>query len=134
MKYLLDSHILIWALFTDEKLSQEAYAIINNIENEIYYSAASVWEIGIKHSKSPNKMPISSRLLAECCNMADMVSLPVTKEHAIAVSGLSLAENTPPHNDPFDKMLIAQAKTEGMVFLTHDHLLKNYGEDCVKTI
>lgn len=134
MKYLLDSHILIWALFVDEKLPREAYAIINNPENEIYYSAVSVWEIGIKHNKSPDKMPISSRLLAESCGMAGMVSLPVTKEHAIAVTGLSHAENTPPHNDPFDRMLIAQAKTEGMIFLTHDHLLKNYGEACVRTI
>lgn len=134
MKYLLDSHILIWTLFADEKLPREACAIINNPENEIYYSAASVWEIGIKHSKSPDKMPVSSRLLAESCGMAGMVSLPVTKEHAIAVAELNRAENTPPHNDPFDRILIAQAKTEGMVFLTHDHLLKNYSEDCVKTV
>lgn len=134
MKFLLDSHILIWTLFADEKLPREAYMIINNPENEIYYSAASAWEIGIKHSKSPDKMPISSKLLADSCDMAGMVSLPVTKEHAIAVTGLRLAENTPPHNDPFDRMLIAQAKTEGMTFLTHDHLLKNYNEDCVKTV
>lgn len=87
MKYLLDSHILIWALFADEKLPHEVYAIINAPENEIYYSAVSVWEIGIKHSKSPGKMPISSRLLVE-----------------------------------------------GMIFLTHDHLLKDYGEDCVRTL
>ena len=79
-------------------------------------------------------MPVSSRLLAEGCDMAGMVSLPITKEHAIAVAGLSLVENAPPHNDPFDRMLIAQAKTEGMAFLTHDHLLKNYREDCVRTV
>ena len=66
--------------------------------------------------------------------MAGMISLPVTKEHAMAVTRLSRAENTPPHNDPFDKMLIAQAKTEGMIFLTHDHLLKDYGEGCVRTV
>ncbi len=134
MKYLLDSHILIWALFADEKLPHEAYAIINDPENEIYYSAASVWEIGIKHSKSPEKMPISSELLAEGCDMAGMFSLPVTKEHAIAVTDLRRAENTPPHNNPFDRILIAQAKTEGMIFLTHDYLLKDYGEDCVRTL
>lgn len=134
MKYLLDSHILIWALFADEKLPYDAYAVINDPQNEIYYSAASVWEIGIKHSKSPGKMPISSRLLAESCETADMFSLPITKEHAIAVASLNRAENTPPHNDPFDRILIAQAKTEGMTFLTHDHLLKDYDEDCIKTV
>ncbi len=134
MKYLLDSHILIWALFADEKLPGEAYAIVNDPKNEIYYSAASVWEVGIKHSKSPEKIPVSSQLLTEGCDMAGMFPLPVTKEHAMAVTRLSRAENTPPHNDPFDKMLIAQAKTEGMIFLTHDHLLKDYGEGCVRTV
>lgn len=82
MKYLLDSHILIWALFADEKLPGEAYAIVNDPKNEIYYSAASVWEVGIKHSKSPEKIPVSSQLLTEGCDMAGMISLPVTKEHA----------------------------------------------------
>lgn len=134
MKYLLDSHILIWALFSDEKLPFDVYTIINDPKNEIYYSAASVWEIGIKHSKSPEKMPVSSQLLAKNCEMADMRSLPITKEHAIAVANLSRAKNTPPHNDPFDRILIAQAKTEDMTFLTHDHLLKDYGEDCVRTV
>ena len=126
MKYLLDSHILIWALFADEKLPREAYAIINNPKNEIYYSVASVWEIGIKHGKLPEKMPISSWLLDESCDMAGMLSLPITKEHVFAVMSLSRANDTPPHNNPFDRILIAQAKNEGMVFLTHDHLLKDY--------
>lgn len=134
MKYLLDSHILIWALFADNKLPRQAYAIINNPENEIYYSAASVWEVGIKHGKSPDKIPVSSQLLVEGCDMAGMLSLPITKEHAMAVSGLSRVENTPPHNDPFDRILIAQAKAEGMTFLTHDHLLAGYGENCVRTV
>lgn len=107
MKYLLDSHILIWTLFADERLSREAYAIINDPNNEIYYSVASVWEVGIKHSKSPEKIPVSSQLLTEGCDMAGMISLPITKEHAMAVACLNRAENTPPHNDPFDKMLIA---------------------------
>ncbi len=133
MKYVLDSHILIWALFADEKLLRQACAIINNRKNEIYYSAASVWKIGIKHSKSQKKMPISGGLLAESCDMADMLSLPITKEHALA-AGLRRGENTPPHKAPFDKILIAQAKSEGMVFLTYDHLLEGYEEDCVRTV
>lgn len=52
----------------------------------------------------------------------------------MAVTTLSRAEHTPPHNDPFDRMLIAQAKAEGMTFLTHDHLLKDYDENCVRTV
>ncbi len=74
------------------------------------------------------------QLLALCCETADMRSLPITKEHAIAVTSLRRAENTPPHNDPFDRILIAQAKMEGMIFLTHDRLLKDYDEKCVRTV
>ena len=134
MKYLLDSHILIWALFSDEKLSRKAYEIINNPDNEIYYSAVSVWEINMKHDKSPNKMPISGQLLVKSSDEAKMCSLPVTKEHALAISTLRREENTPPHQDPFDRMLIAQAKTENMILLTHDSLLKDYGETCVESL
>lgn len=65
MKYLLDSHILIWALFSDEKLAREAFNIINSQSNEIYYSAASIWEIGLKHAKAPDKMPVSGKMLPE---------------------------------------------------------------------
>lgn len=125
---------MIWALLTDDKLPLEAYTVINDPKNEIYYSAASVWEIGMKHSKSPEKMPVFSQLLALCCETADMCSLPITKEHALAVTSLRHAENTPPHNGPFDRILIAQAKMEGMIFLTHDHLLKDYDEKCVRTV
>ena len=77
MKYLLDSHILTWALFADEKLPGEAYAIVNDPKNEIYYSAASVWEVGIKHSKSPEKIPVSSQLLTEGCDTAACKVRPI---------------------------------------------------------
>lgn len=134
MKYLLDSHILIWALFSEEKLPNVAYQIINNPTNEVYCSAASVWEISIKHNKSPEKMPISGQLLASCCDEAKIFSLPITKEHTLMLSTLHRPENAPPHNDPFDRMLIAQAKAESMILLTHDSLLKGYGETCVETV
>lgn len=61
-------------------------------------------------------------------------SLPITKEHARLSGALQRTKNTPPHNDPFDKMLIAQAKAENMQLLTHDRLLKDYNETCVKTV
>lgn len=134
MRYILDSHILIWALFADEKLPDTAYEIINRPSNEIYCSAVSIWEIGIKHSKSPEKMPVSENLLAGCCEDAKIFSLPVTKEHALMLRTLHRPKNSPPHNDPFDRMLIAQAKAENMVLMTHDRLLKDYGEPCVMTV
>lgn len=131
MKYLLDSHILIWALFSDEKLARKAFEIINSRDNEIYYSAATIWEIGIKHTKNPEKMPVSGKLLMECSEQAGMMSLPIIKEHTVVVNELRRKEGEPPHNDPFDKMLIAQAKCENMILLTHDHLLDGYEESCI---
>ena len=134
MKYLLDSHVLIWALFSDEKLARKAFDIINSRDNEIYYSAASIWEIGMKHAKAPEKMPVSGKVLMECSEQAGMLSLPIIQEHAAAVNELRRKDGEPPHNDPFDKMLIAQAKCENMILLTHDRLLSGYGEDCVMEI
>ena len=134
MKYLLDSHILIWALFMEEKLPGRVRDIINQPENEIYYSPASVWEIGLKHQKAPEKMPVSGELLMECCEKAGMASLPIVKEHTIAVNRLQRRENEPPHNDPFDRMLLAQARVENLIFITHDHLLDGYGESCVMIV
>lgn len=131
MKYLLDSHILIWALFDDEKLPHEAYDLINDPQNEIYYSVASIWEITIKHDKAPLKMPVSGRDLAFRGNQADMVELPILKQHAFELPGLRLRPESPPHNDPFDRILISQAKSEGMILITHDHLLAFYDEPCV---
>lgn len=63
------------------------------------------------------------QLLVSCSDGAGILSLPVTKVHALMLDTLRRAENTPPHNDPFDRMLIAQAKAENMILLTHDHSL-----------
>ncbi len=134
MRVLLDSHILIWALFSDEKLSRQAYDILNAPENEIYYSPASIWEIGLKHAKAPEKMPVSGEMLMEYSDKAGMISLPIVKEHTVAVNRLQRMDGEPPHNDPFDRILLAQAKVENMVFLTHDRLLAGYGESCVMTV
>lgn len=134
MRYLLDSHILIWALFSDEKLPKRVRDIINAPGNEIYYSPASIWEIGLKHMKAPEKMPVSGELLMECSEKAGMISLPIVREHAVAVNRLQRRANEPPHNDPFDRMLLAQAKAENLILITHDHLIDGYGEACVMVV
>ena len=134
MKYILDTHLLVWALFDDAKLPREAYDIINDADNEIFYSAASVWEIEIKHAKAPDRMPISGKTLADWCDSSDMIPLPITKDHAYRIGDLVRRPDSPPHSDPFDRMLIAQAKSEDMILLTHDSLLGDYTEVCVQTI
>lgn len=134
MRYLLDTHILIWSLFSDEKLSSKAKQLINNLNNELYYSTASVWEITIKHSKSPVKMPVTGKDLVDFCKKAGFAALPITDAHAIGVSRLKRLGNVAHHSDPFDRMLISQAKAEKLILLTHDSLLDGYGEDCVSVI
>ena len=134
MKYLLDTHILIWTLFSDDKLPTNAKSIINNPKNDLYYSAASVWEVVIKHNKMPSKMPVTGEDLVKFCHRAGIMSLPITSEHTIGVGNLSRTPNTPPHNDPFDKLLISQAKIEKFTLITHDKLLAGYNEKYVLTV
>ena len=134
MRYILDSHLLIWALFDDEKLPAFAYDAINNPANEIFYSTASIWEIEIKHSKTPDRMPVSGKTVAQWCDSAGMIPLPILKEHVFHLNSLTRKEDAPAHNDPFDRILIAQAKAEDMILLTHDRLLQDYAEPCVKTV
>ncbi len=134
MRYLLDTHVLFWAMSSEEKLSENVLKTINNPENEIFFSSASVWEVVIKHGKDPSKMPVTGEEFAEGCLQAGFIPLSVENDHVIAVSTLQRRSGEPPHNDPFDRVLIAQAKTENMILLTHDSLLGGYGESCVTEI
>ena len=133
MKYLLDTHVLIWAIFDDNKLPHSIRELINSPDNEIYCSVVSIWEITIKHQKSPDKIPITGNDLIKYCSISDIAFLPITPDHATTVGKLQRAINAAPHNDPFDRMLISQAKVDDMILLTHDSLLADYNEKCIKT-
>lgn len=128
MKILLDTHILLWALSDDIKLPEKAKNIILQKENDIYYSTVSVWETAIKHSLHPEQMPVSGRALSGYCKRAGYSVLAVRDDHVWALETIKRPADAPRHNDPFDRMLIAQAKAEGMLFLTHDALLPYYNE------
>ena len=131
MNILLDTHIALWYLNGDSKLSEKAKSYIDDWENNLYFSIASLWEIEIKHIIHPDKMINSSSEVLELCENADFTLLPLHPEHIKLLHTLQREENAPSHNDPFDKILIAQAKFENMIFLTHDGLLKYYNEPCV---
>lgn len=134
MRYLLDTHILIWVIVGDERLTDGAKEIIEHPDNMIYFSAASVWEVTIKNMKSPERIPVNGDVLVKYCNESGMIALPVVNDHALMIHQLSRRDGQPGHSDPFDRMLIAQAKTEGMIFLTHDGLLAGYNEPCVQIV
>lgn len=132
MKILLDTHILLWALVWDDKLPDDVLTEINNPENEIYYSVASIWELTIKHVKNPKIMPVSGEQLATLCDQFGYLRLPLLNDHIYLLS--SLHSDSKAHNDPFDRILICQAKAEEMTFITHDAILSSYNEPCVTVI
>ena len=130
MNILLDTHILLWALTGDSKLPESAAEMIDNYEkNTIFYSIASVWETEIK--KSLGKLPISGQELSDYCRQAEFKLLPIEEKHIFTLSSLKREAALPKHNDPFDRIMLAQAKAEGYQFLTHDTLVVGYQEQCV---
>lgn len=128
MKVLIDTHIAIWAVLNNPKLPKQAKDIILDKENDIFYSTASVWEITIKHILHPDRLRINGSLLEKGCEENGYFVLPILNKHVSALETLKRLENAPRHNGPFDKIMIAQAKTEGLMFLTHDSLIPYYNE------
>ena len=131
MNILLDSHILIWALSDDPRLSDAARRYIMDPENCIYYSAVSLWELTLKHMMYPQEITFTSAELIAYCEEAGFAGLDLTPEDVTFLETLNRPKEAPRHKDPFDRMLICQAKAEGMIFLTHDGLLSDYNEQCV---
>ncbi|MGL6199663.1 MAG: type II toxin-antitoxin system VapC family toxin [Lachnospiraceae bacterium] len=117
MKVLLDTHILLWAISNDVRLSEKVRKLIENEENEIYYSIVSLWEVEIKHLLHSEAMPVSAEELAEYCEQSGFQRM-VREKHIFALACLKREEDAPPHKDPFDRML----STENMIFVTHDSL------------
>jgi PIN domain nuclease of toxin-antitoxin system len=121
MKFLLDTHLLIWSGWTPRRISSSARSLINNPDNELIFSAASLWEIAIKQALEKNDFEIDARILRR--NLLDngYSELPVTGDHAVAIRSFPLI-----HKDPFDRILIAQATVEGITLLTADPIVARY--------
>lgn len=121
MKLLLDTHVLIWAAGLPDRLSAEARALIADADNELFFSAASLWEIAIKSGLGREDFAVDARLLRRGLIDNGYSELPVASEHAAAIDGLP-----PIHKDPFDRLLIAQAMVEGVTLLTADEIVARY--------
>lgn len=131
MNLLLDTHIAIWALNDDPALSVKARELILDPDNTIYYSTVSVWEVLLKHTRRPESIPFNERDFSEECREAGFIPLALTDKHVLAVRTLSRPSGAKEHNDPFDRLLVAQAKVENLSFLTHDELIPGYEEKCI---
>lgn len=123
-RLLLDTHLFLWAVGDSAKLPAAARKRID--ESDVYVSAASIWEVSIKAALG--KLSADPAELLAAIEPAGFILLPVTGEHAAAVAKLPAL-----HRDPFDRMLIAQAKTEPLVLLTNDEMVAQYG-DCAALV
>lgn len=124
MKILLDTHIAIWALVEPERISAAGQALISEEANTILVSSASVWEIAIKFGLGrKGAPPFSGRDAVRYFNQAGYRLLPITDAHAAAIEDLP-----PTHGDPFDRMLLSQARCESAYLLTHDQRLAAFGD------
>lgn len=121
MKLLLDTHLLLEAAGQPEKLSTKARKLLNDPRNELLFSAASLWEVAIKATLGREDFRVEPRLLRRGLLDNGYVELPITSLHAVAIDGLP-----PLHKDPFDRLLLAQALSEGITLLTSDARLARY--------
>ena len=122
MRLLLDTQILLWAAGQPQRLSAAARRQLNSADNELIFSAASLWEITIKKSLGRDDFHVEPRELRRGLLENGYTELAITSEHAVNVEALP-----PIHKDPFDRLLLAQALVEGVTLLTADAQLVRYG-------
>jgi len=121
VKLLLDTQILLWAAGQPERLSAATRRLLNNPRNELLFSAASLWEIALKRTLGREDFRVEPRLLRRGLLDNGYAELPVTGHHAVNIDSLP-----PLHKDPFDRLLLAQALSEGITLVTADAQLARY--------
>ena len=125
MRLLLDTHVLLWILVDDRRLSRNARAIISGTDTECFVSAASWWELAMKQSRNVTSLPLPVSEIRSAALQTGLRELSVTSAHALVVADLPHL-----HRDPFDRMLVAQALTEPMRLMTADVQIQSYEAAC----
>jgi PIN domain nuclease of toxin-antitoxin system len=126
MNLLLDTHVFLWAIDDDPRLSKAARAAIIDGNNIVFVSAATAWEISIK--KAIGKLTVPQGNYLDELRLHRFTPLPITTEHALAVADLPQH-----HRDPFDRLLIAQAQMEKLTLVTGDIRIKQYAVQMIAT-
>lgn len=127
MNLLLDTHLLLWAASEPKHLPSKAHALLLDPSNQLIFSSASLWEISIKNRLERPDFNVDSRRLWRMLLVNGYRELPITSEHTVAVNDLP-----PLHKDPFDRILVAQARVEGLTLLTADRIVAKYGDGVKK--
>jgi PIN domain nuclease of toxin-antitoxin system len=118
VRLLLDTHVFLWWLADDDRLKEAEREAIRDPENDVYLSAASIWEIVIKRGLGRLRVPEPASVAARRLGLQP---LPITFEHAEATASLP-----PLHGDPFDRILVAQAGTETLTLVSYDKAIRSY--------
>lgn len=121
MNYLLDTHILLWTLVDPDKVPGKMRRIVEDTKNRVWFSAASIWEIAIKHSLAKADFAVEPSTIWKAARETGLEELVVTAEHAVGVDALPWL-----HKDPFDRLLVAQARAGGMKLLSLDPKVNAY--------
>ena len=119
MRYLLDTHVLLWWIADDPKLRADIRNTVTDPDHDILVSAASIWEAAIK--RAVGKLRFETPVLLDTLQRGGLRVLPIAAEHALAAGGLPRH-----HDDPFDRMLVAQAMAERLTLITRDGRLRDY--------
>lgn len=127
MNVLLDTHVALWAITDSPRLTKKARELIESPKSSVWISAATVWEIAIKHSLGRGDMPVSGPDALRYFSESGYRFLAVEPEHAAAVEELPAH-----HQDPFDRMLVAQAIVEPMRLITHDPMVARYSDTIIE--
>ena len=122
-RLLLDTHVFLWAASDPERLTADVRGAIIDPKNDVFISAAVIWEVVIKHALGKLRLPASPvTYLPALVAQLGFHHLPITHEHALMIAALPTH-----HRDPFDRMIIAQARFEGMTLISIDRNIAKYG-------
>ena len=121
MKLLLDTHILLWAAGSPDRIPAPVRTLLSDPANELLFSAASIWEVAIKTALNRSDFQVNPRLLRRGLLDNDYIELPIKSEHVVTLDSLPAI-----HKDPFDRILVAQAKFEGILLVTIDPVVARY--------
>ena len=132
MKYLIDTHVLLWAIMESYKLPEKILKLLENDSNTIFVSPISYWEIAIKHQNK--KLNLGKINVLHIPHIAEQFNFSILNPEPYDYINLGQIPQKENHHDPFDRMLIAQAKAENMSFLTHDSLIPCYNEKCIISV
>jgi PIN domain nuclease of toxin-antitoxin system len=121
MKFLLDTHLLLWVALGHKRLSRATVALLTDANNEILFSVSSIWEIAIKRGLKKTNFLHDPREIRRQMIANGYDELTIQSQHVVAVDSLA-----PIHKDPFDRLLIAQAMVEGVTLLTADAIIAGY--------